>query len=151
MRGLTPSRALRSTVENLPKPVKVTASPDLSASVTESRNASTAFAASRCERPAFCATRSTNSCFVTCPSSCRYRQTWRKTLPPAPAFVSTMRVCGPSPGVHDLGSSEQRPEPDGMPRELVGPALLPVHDAHGRSHPQAGLAERRDRLQRGPA
>ena len=63
-RGFTPSRAARCDVENLPKPVNVTASPDLSVSVTESRKASTAFAASRAESPLFVATFPTNSCLV---------------------------------------------------------------------------------------
>ena len=67
-RGLTPSRAARWLVENLPHPVNVIESPCYSASVTQSSTASTAAPASRRERFAFDATASTNSCFVTCSS-----------------------------------------------------------------------------------
>src|SRR5688500_17845826 len=72
LRGLTPSRAARFAVENLPKPVNVIESPLRSASVTHSRTASTAAPASRRERFDFDATASTNSCFVTCHSSCSW-------------------------------------------------------------------------------
>src|SRR5215208_1861546 len=62
-----------------------------------------------------------------------------------------MRVCGTFPPVHDLSCSEQRPEPDRMSGELIGAALLPIHDADGGAHPQAGLPKGRDGLQRGPS
>src|SRR5262245_11226698 len=64
--GLTPWRAARRWVVNLPNPVNDTSPPERRTSVIESRNASTASEASRFERPALSATLSTNSCFVTC-------------------------------------------------------------------------------------
>ena len=64
VRGFTPWRSLRCWGENLPKPVKVTASSRLRASVTESRKASTAFVASRFESPLLDATLSMKSAFV---------------------------------------------------------------------------------------
>src|SRR5215203_3272820 len=63
--GLTPCRAARRWVVNLPNPVKDTSPPDRRVSVIESRKASTASAASRFEILALSATFSTNSCFVT--------------------------------------------------------------------------------------
>src|SRR3990170_3074398 len=65
VRGLTPMRAARAEVENLPKPVKVTESPLLSADVIVSSTASTAPPASRLDMPALSATASTKSCLVT--------------------------------------------------------------------------------------
>ena len=50
-RGLTPSRAARRVVWNLPKPVNVIASPDRSVLVITSMTASTAFPASRFDIP----------------------------------------------------------------------------------------------------
>src|SRR5215213_3524850 len=78
LRGLTPSRAARFAVENFPKPVNVIESPFWSASVTHESTASTAALASRRERFDFDATASTNSCFVTCHSSC----SWMTGNPP---------------------------------------------------------------------
>ena len=72
-RGFTPCQAARCCVENLPKPVKDTASPSLSASVTQSMKASTAVDASRFESPLFEATLSMNSAFVTALASQRGR------------------------------------------------------------------------------
>src|SRR5919106_258066 len=52
--------------------------------------------------------------------------------------VSTMRVSGTFLYLHELGGGEQRPEPDRVPRELIGPALLAVDHADRRAHPQTG-------------
>ena len=71
LRGLTPMRALRSCVWNFPNPVNATSPPPRSVSVIVSRNASTAFPASRAVSWLRRATSATNSCLVTCLSSCR--------------------------------------------------------------------------------
>jgi len=65
VRGLTPMRAARAEVENLPKPVNVIVSPLFNASVIVSSTASTAAPASRLDMPAASATASTKSCLVT--------------------------------------------------------------------------------------
>src|SRR5262249_52618329 len=65
VRGLTPMRAARAEVENLPKPVNVMLSPFFNACVIVSRTASTAAPASRLDMPAESATASTKSCLVT--------------------------------------------------------------------------------------
>src|SRR5262249_54491834 len=65
LRGLTPVRAARFCVENLPKPVNETSSPLRSVSVMVSRNASTALPASRFDSCVFRATSAPKSCLVT--------------------------------------------------------------------------------------
>src|SRR4051812_30192714 len=78
LRGLTPVRAARCCVVNLPNPVNATSPPALSVSVIVSRNASTALPASRAVSWLRRATSATNSCLVTCLSSCLDRFPGRK-------------------------------------------------------------------------
>src|SRR6516165_703438 len=66
-------------------------------------------------------------------------------------YRSTMRICGGFGGLEQLGGGEKRAQADGVTRERVGPSLLPIDHADGRSHLQAGLPESRDGLERGPA
>src|SRR2546421_11525926 len=48
----------------------------------------------------------------------------------------------------DVGGLEQRPEPDGVPRELVHTPLFTVDDADGGAADEPGLAEGLDRRKR---
>src|SRR3954447_6879254 len=64
VRGLRPSRAPRSATWNFPNPVKLTSSPELSASSSALITASTAEPASFLLSPLWFATRSTNSFLV---------------------------------------------------------------------------------------
>src|SRR5438874_13752754 len=141
LRGLTPCRAARCAVENLPKPVNESESPRFKVSVTESRKSSTAFAESRFERPLLDATWSTNSCFVTCP------------LLPVVGFLPTARNPTASPGITQpcgfAGTLSPRRRPSGARRperaarggrpRAPEPRLRPPH------------ARRRRRLYRTPA
>src|SRR4029079_12790974 len=129
VRGVTPWRSARWDVLNLPKPVNATSPPLFSVSVMVSRNASTALPASRRESPALSAIRSTNSCFVTTSSSCSHSCTTRRTLP-AHYFRLNHAVLRQFLLLrYEISCAKQRPQPDGVARELVGPAFLTVDDA----------------------
>src|SRR5205823_4278833 len=56
-----------------------------------------------------------------------------------------MRVCSTLSGSENLRGRKQRPQPDGVPRELVDAALLAVDNAHGGAADETRLAERLDR------
>src|SRR5262245_44661097 len=149
LRGLTPVRAARFAVENFPNPVNVTSPPPLSVSTTASRNASTALPASRfdsCERRA---TSDTNSCFVTLSSS-------RRSLsgPERPDQLrvcgSTIRFCGGFLGLEQVSCPEKRPQTDGMARESVGSAFLPIDHTDCGTDYQSGLPDGCDRLEERP-
>src|SRR5690606_30576130 len=65
VRGFRPVRAARALTEKEPKPIRLTASPRLSAAVTASITASSARPASALDRPALSATWSINSLLFT--------------------------------------------------------------------------------------
>src|SRR5262249_52295463 len=146
LRGLTPIRAARFAVENLPNPVNVTSPPPFSVSVTASRNASTALPASRLDSCARRATSDTNSCFVTLSSSPR-----SLAGPQRPYQLrvcgSTMRFCWDFLRREQVSCPEERPQTDGVAREGVGSALLAIDHADRRAHHETGLSGGRDRLQ----
>src|SRR4051794_31440047 len=62
-----------------------------------------------------------------------------------------MRFCGSFVRFENLARTENRPEPDGVPRERVRPALLAVDDADGRPHRQARVAQPLNSGQERPA
>src|SRR5690242_19504287 len=145
LRGLTPVRAARFAVENLPNPVNVTSPLPFSVSVMASRNASTALPASRLDSCARRATSETNSCFVTLSSS-------RRSLsgPERPYQLrvcgSTMRFCGGFLPLQQVFYPEERTEPDGVARESVRPTLLAVDHTDCRTDDETCFANRLDRL-----
>src|SRR3954447_20131582 len=150
LRGLTPIRSLRSAVENFPNPVNVTSPRPLSVSVTASRNASTALPASRFDSCARRATSDTNSCFVTLSSS---RRSLAGPARPYQLRVcgSTMRFCWDFLALQQVSCPEKGSQTDGVARESVGSALLPVDRTDGRTDDETGLADRRDRLDERPS
>src|SRR2546430_1533889 len=83
-----------------------------------------------------------------------YRSTMRlvphPAVPPVRLWAQLLggALCGPFPEVR---GSEERLEPDGGACERVDSALLAVDDADRVRDPQAGLAERLHRRDRGPA
>src|SRR6478672_12260508 len=150
LRGLTPIRAARFAVENFPKPVNATSPPPFSVSTTASRKASTALPASRFDSCARRATSETNSCFVTLSSS-------RRSLagPERPYQLrvcgSTMRFCGGFLAFQQVCCPEKGAQADGVTREGVGSALLPIDHADSRPDDETGLADGRDRLDERPS
>src|SRR5215468_1446741 len=66
-------------------------------------------------------------------------------------YRSTMRICGGFGGPEQLGSGEERAQAYGVTRERVGPSLLSIDHADGRSHLEAGLPESGHGLERGPS
>src|SRR5712691_3339536 len=128
LRGLTPVRAARFAVENLPNPVNVTSPLPFSVSTMVSRNASTALPASRLDSCARRATSDTNSCFVTFSSS-------PKSLagPARPYQLRvcrlTMRFCGGFLRLEQVSCPEKGPQTDGVAREGVRSALLAIDHA----------------------
>src|SRR3954451_19673678 len=138
LRGLTPVRAARTCVWNLPKPVNVTSPPDRSVSVTVSRKASTARPASRAVSWLRRATSATNSCLFTFPS-CRSGATGSSTL------TLLFALC------EQLARTKERPQAHGMSREGVGAALLAIDDADGRVHDEACAAQHLQRVEEGAA
>src|SRR5215475_8774819 len=149
LRGLTPVRAARFDVENFPNPVNATSPLPFSVSVTVSRNASTALPASRLDSCARRATSETNSCFVTLSSS-------RRSLagPERPYQLSvcgsTMRFCGGFLALEQISCPEKGPQADGVTRESVRPALLPIDHTDCRTDDETGVAHGSDRLHERP-
>src|SRR5205823_10212786 len=146
LRGLTPVRAARFAVENLPNPVNVTSPLPFSVSTMVSRNASTALPASRFDSCARRATSDTNSCFVTLSSS-------HISLagPERPYQLrvcrSTMRFCGGFLPLEQVSCPEKRPQTYRLARESVGSTLLAIDDTDGRTDDETHVPDYADGLE----
>ena len=138
-RGLTPMRALRSDVENLPKPVKFTVSRRLSASVIVSSTASTALAASPLPRPLLSVPRRRRTLAWSPRSSSSGLDGQRGGTYHSARFPLNHAAFRNRPPADDFRRTKQGMQAHAEARKGVRTALLPVDDADGRAAFQGSL------------